>query len=414
MRAVILSIGNELLRGDIADTNAAFLARQLSRLGFGVQRVEAVGDDLGVLQQALRLALETAEVTICTGGLGPTRDDLTRQAIASTLGQELVEDPELVAELESRFAAMGRRMPARNRQQATLIRSAEAIPNPNGTAPGWLVQCDGRLIAAMPGPPGEMQPMWNDWVQPRLESLLHEKPAMLSLMTFGLGESAVEERIDDVIHWRPDITIATYAKATGVEVHVTAHARESSEAARLALAAAEMLRERLGDTVFGRDDDTLSSVVGRLLDEQGLSLAVMESATGGALASLVTDSPGSSKYFRGGIVAYSRTAKAMYGVDIATMDVHGLISPETAISMSHAARRQFGADVGLGVTGVAGLEQVEGRAPGTVFLALSMGDDEEVRKIHRPGRREVIKGFAAQCALDLLRRHLHAGTRQTA
>jgi nicotinamide-nucleotide amidase len=414
MRAVVLSVGNELLRGDIVDTNAAFLTRQLSQLGFQVQRVEQVGDDLAELTHTVRSALEAAEVTVATGGLGPTQDDLTRQAIAQAVQENVQEDPRLVAELESRFAMMGRRMPVRNRQQALLIPSAQAIPNPNGTAPGWYIVTNGRIIASMPGPPGEMQPMWNEWVRPHLEALLPERPAMLSLMTFGLGESAVEERIDDVIHWRPDVTVATYAKSTGVEVHVTARAVTGAEAARLAEEAEARLRSRLGDAIFGTGDETLTSVSGRMLKQQGLSLAVMESCTGGELASMITDNPGSSSYFQGGIVAYTAEAKARYGVDATVMAAHGLISAETAISMAEGARRQFQADIGLGVTGVAGTEPVEGRPPGTVFVALHTADGDAVREIHRPGRRGIVKEFGAQCALDLLRRHLEAALRQTA
>jgi nicotinamide-nucleotide amidase len=254
--------------------------------------------------------------------------------------------------------------------------------------------------------------MWNEWVRPHLEALLPERPAMLSLMTFGLGESAVEERIDDVIHWRPDVIIATYAKSTGVEVHVTARAATGAEAAQLVEGAEAMLRSRLGDAIFGTGDETLTSVSGRMLQQQALSLAVMESCTGGELASMITDNPGSSSYFQGGIVAYTAEAKARYGVDATVMAAHGVISGETAISMAEAARRQFQADVGLGVTGVAGTEPVEGKPPGTVFVALQTADGDDVREIHRPGRRGVVKDFAAQCALDLLRRHLEAASRQ--
>ncbi|MBV9281056.1 MAG: competence/damage-inducible protein A [Chloroflexi bacterium] len=406
MRAVVLSIGSELLRGDIVDTNAAFLTRQLSQLGFQVRRVEQVGDDLDALRGAVESAMAIAEIVLCTGGLGPTQDDLTRHAIAAALDEPLQEDPDLVAEIEARFERMGRRMPARNLRQALMIPSAEAIPNPNGTAPGWYARKEERIVAAMPGPPGEMEPMWTDWVLPHLEALLPEKPAMRSLMTFGLGESAVEERLDEVIAWRPDVVVATYAKASGVEVHVTARAPSVEEAESLARQAETMIRDRLGDAIFGQAGATLTSVVGGALTERRLSLAVMESCTGGALASGITDNPGSSNYFLGGLVAYTAAAKARYGVDPQIMEAHGLVSPETARAMARAARRQFGADVGLGVTGVAGTEPVEGKPPGTVFIALHTDLDEETREIHRPGSRHGVKQFAAQCALDLLRRHL--------
>jgi nicotinamide-nucleotide amidase len=261
----------------------------------------------------------------------------------------------------------------------------------------------------MPGPPHEMEPMWNDSVQPRLERLLPGTPAMVALMTFGLGESTVEQKIDDVIQWRPDVTVATYAKSTGVEVHVTARGTDPHEAEELAQEAVQRIRVRLGRAVFGSGKDTLSSVVGRILDERGLSLAVMESCTGGLLASMLTDDPGSSDHFHGGIVAYSREAKAKYGVDTDIMAAHGLISAETALSMASAARAAFDSDIGFGVSGVAGTESVEDKPSGTVFLALDTPEANEVREIHRPGTRELIKYFAAQCSLDLLRRHLETG-----
>lgn len=411
MRAVVLSIGSELLRGDIVDSNAAFLTRQLSQLGFQVRRVVQVGDDLEVLTGAVSAAIEEAEVVLCTGGLGPTQDDLTREAIAAAVGEEMYCHEQALRVVEGRFASMGRRMPASNRRQAMLIPSAESIPNPHGTAPGWFVRTAGKAVAAMPGPPSEMEPMWRDSVEPRVETLLSGAVAMLSLMTFGLGESAVEERVEEVIRWRPDVTVATYAKAAGVEVHITARASSEEEAARLLGDADHMVRARLGEAIYGTGDDTLPAAVGRELERRGLSLAVMESATGGTVASMVTDQQGSSAYFRGGIVSYSRESKERFGVDAHVVNEHGLISPETALAMARAVRHLLGADVGLGLTGIAGTEPVEDKPPGTMFLGLSMDACEEVREIHRPGPRGIVKGFAAQCALDLLRRRLQAPER---
>lgn len=406
MRAFVLSVGSELLRGDIVDTNAAFLARRLSQLGFDVRGVRQVGDQLESLTAAVADALDAADLLVCTGGLGPTQDDLTRQAIAKALDESLFLDEALRAGVEARFASMGRRMPRSNEQQALLIPSATAIPNPNGTAPGWYVEKDGRVIVAMPGPPSEMQPMWTDWVLPRVERLLSSDLEMFSLMTFGLGESAVEERIADVIRWRPEVTVATYAKATGVEVHVTALASAEADAAQLAAEAERMLRERLGDAVFGKGDVTLTAVVGHVLERRGLSLGVMESATGGLLSSMITDHAGSSAFFLGGIVAYSAAVKTAHGVPADVIDNYGLISAETAAAMAAGVRQELGADVGLGVTGIAGSVPVEGKAPGTSFVAMAMDGCEQVREIRRPGSRSTSKHFFALCALDLLRRQL--------
>lgn len=414
MRAAVLSIGSELLRGDIVDTNAAFLTRQLSRLGFEVQRVEQIGDDLDQLCAAVSRAYAESDVLLCTGGLGPTQDDLTRQTIANALDEEISLDAELVRTLEERFATMGSRMPARNRQQATLIPSAQPIPNPNGSAPGWYVVKNDRAIIALPGPPSEMQPMWQDWVLPHLETQLVGKVSMQSLMTFSVGESTVEERIDPVIHWRKEVTVATYATINGVEIHVTARASTQEEAETLSGAAVTKLRERLGEAIYGSERSTLAAAAGELLANQGLTLAVMESCTGGALSNMITDEAGSSRYFRGGIVAYTREAKARFGVDEPTMDEHGLISQQTAISMARAVARECDADIGLGVTGIAGDEPLEGQSPGTVYVAYHMPDAEDVREIHRPSSRDVVKRFSAQCALDLLRRHLLRSQRITA
>lgn len=407
MRASILSIGSEILRGDIVDTNAAFLARELSALGFDVRRVEGVGDDLSDLASVVERAMHRADVTVCTGGLGPTEDDLTRQAIAAALKETLYIDTELVKEIETRFAAMKRSMPRSNDQQAMLIPSAKAIPNPNGTAPGWYAARNGTVIVAMPGPPHEMEPMWRDSVAPRLEQLVAGAIARRALMTFGIGESMLERRITDVIHWRPDVTVATYAKSNGVQIHVTVTADTQQIAETLADEAEHRLREIVGESVFGVGDDTLSGVIGTLLSHRGYSISVMESCTGGSLASMITDTSGSSVYFMGGIVAYTREAKCSYGVPAAVMDEYGLISAETASSMARAVRERMNTRVGLGVTGVAGAEPVEGKPPGTCFVAVSVdAGPNEVREIHRPGQRHVIKRYFAQCALDLLRRQL--------
>lgn len=406
MRATILSIGSELLRGDITDTNAAYLARSLSRLGVEVDRVVQMGDRLPDLTALIVDEFHRSDLIVTTGGLGPTEDDLTRQAIAAALREDLYEDESLINDMEARFRSMGRPMVPSNRQQALLIPSALAIPNPNGTAPGWYVERDGKVIVAMPGPPAEMQPMWNDRVLPEIQRMMPGSVSMRALMTFGLGESLLEERIRDILHRRPGVTVATYAKDAGVQVHVTARGDSPPAAQSLLDDTVRDLEERLGEAIFGTGNVTLSQVVGDLLRRHSATVAVMESCTGGQLASLLTDVPGSSDYVLGGVVAYSRAAKAAHGVDQETMDTFGLISPETARAMARAARDGFNATIGLATTGIAGGEPVEGKPPGTVFVAISTPDAEELQEIHRPGRREVIKRFAAECALDLLRRAL--------
>lgn len=406
MASVILSIGSELLRGDIVDTNAAYLARELSQLDLDVQWVEQVGDDLDRLRDAVSRAFRSAEVTVCTGGLGPTQDDLTRQAIAAALDEPLAVDPSLERDLRARFSGLHRPMPESNVQQAMLIPSARPLPNPNGTAPGWFVERDNRYIVALPGPPSEMRPMWSDAVVPQLRASRPTHLAMRALMTFGIGESSLEDRIRDIIAWRPDVTVATYAKSNGVQVHVTARATTAGEAEELAQEAEHRLRSVLGGAVFGTGDATLSQVVGDQLRSRGLTLATMESCSAGEAANLITNTPGASDYFPGGIVAYTKETKTRYGVDQTIMDTHGLISQATALAMARAARHQFGADVGIGVTGIAGAEPIEGKPPGTCYVAVSTPLGESARELHRPTSREMFKLFVAQSALDVLRRHL--------
>lgn len=406
MGSVVLSIGSELLRGDIVDTNAAFLTRELSQLDFEVEWVEQIGDDLVRLRDAVSRAFGAAEITVCTGGLGPTQDDLTRQAIAAALGEQLESDPALVEALRARFGGLQRPMPENNLQQATLIPSARPIPNPNGTAPGWFVEKDGKLIVAMPGPPSEMRPMWRDAVLPQLRASGSAHLATRALMTFGVGESTVEDRIADIIAWRPDVTVATYAKRNGVQVHITARAPTAGDAEILAREAEVRVRKVLDGAVFGSGDVTISEVVGHELARRGLTLAAMESCSAGELANMITNTPGASDYFPGGIVAYTRETKVRYGVEQETMDKYGLISRETSLAMAHAARREFRVDVGIGLTGIAGTEPVEGQPPGTCFVSVVAPSGEITRELHRPASRETFKEFVAQSALDMLRRHL--------
>jgi nicotinamide-nucleotide amidase len=409
VRAAILSIGEELLRGDIIDSNAQFLARELSQLGFEVRRVAQTGDQLEPLTAEIRASLDAADLLVCSGGLGPTQDDLTRQGVAKALDEPISVDERLVEEIESRFQSLRRRMPESNRRQAEIIPSATPLRNPNGTAPGWFVRRDGKIVVTLPGPPREMQPMWTEQVLPQLESLLPGHRAVRALMTFGLGESHVEQLIEDLIGQREDVIIATYAKEAGVQVHITTVADTQDEAEVLAEETAEAIRGRLGIAVFGNGEESLSQAVGGLLDERGMTLAVMESCTGGEVANALTDTDGSSDHFLGGVVAYSRPAKERYGVDPAVMDTHGLISDATARSMAEAIRREMDADVGIGTTGIAGREVVEGKPAGTCYIAVSLNGTTESREIHRPGSRRASKQYFSQCALDLLRRQLLKG-----
>ncbi|MFI5278108.1 MAG: competence/damage-inducible protein A, partial [Ktedonobacterales bacterium] len=348
MRAEILSIGTELLLGHITDTNATYLARQLSALGIDLFFVSQVGDNLERLTETLARARGRADVVITTGGLGPTEDDITREAICAALGETPYVDAALEAELRAFFAERKTVMPERNVKQAWLIPSATALPNPRGTAPGWWTERDGVIIISMPGVPSEMTRMWEHEAMPRLRPSTGGLLFTRILRVTGLGESTVEERLGALTH-SGNPTIATYAKQDAVDVRITAKATSEAEARALVDALDARAREALGKrAVFGVDADTLPSVVLKLLEQRGETLGLMESCTGGLLASMLTDVPGSSVAFRGGIVSYATEIKAEYGVPQSILDAHGAVSVETARAMAQAARERLGASVGVG------------------------------------------------------------------
>ncbi len=406
MRAEILSCGTELLLGHITDTNATYLAQSLASLGIDLYFVSQVGDNQSRIVETLRRAWERSDLIIMTGGLGPTEDDLARESISALLGETMQVDPGLEAELRRMFATRSASMPERNIKQATLIPSAQALPNPYGTAPGWWVEKDGHIIVAMPGVPREMYRMWEQEAIPRLSPYTGGLIFTRILRVSGLGESMVEERLDSLIHSN-NPTIATYAKTDAVDVRITAKAGTRKEAEQQVAQMEARVRQILGHHIFGIDKETLSDVVGKLLLARKQTLAVMESLTGGLLANRITDVPASSAYFIGGVVAYSTALKTQMGVPSGVLEQYGAISEETARAMAHAARELLGADFGLGVTGVAGPAMQEGKPIGTVYIAIE--GPEGVVTAMGPGYRaspEDQKRLSVIAALNLLRLHL--------
>ena len=299
VKAEILSIGTELLLGEIVDTNAAYLAGRLADLGIDCLHMQTVGDNLARCRGAFERALSRSDLVVATGGLGPTEDDLTREAIAAALGEEPTIDPELEAQLREWFSGRGLAMPERNTKQAWLIPSARALANPNGTAPGWDVRKNGKRIVAMPGVPREMTPMWERLVEPTLApgGVLRKR----TLKLLGIGESAVEEQLGDLVR-SSSPTVATYAKNDGVHVRIAEKAASAREAdARIAAIETEV-RRRLGDYVWGADDEALGAVIAGALATRGWRIALAESLSGGDVARLLTDAPQARTVFAGGIV----------------------------------------------------------------------------------------------------------------
>lgn len=408
MIAELLSVGTELLLGEIVDTNSSFLAADLARRGVDILWSQRVGDNLGRVKLALESALERSDMVIMCGGLGPTDDDLTREAIAAVVGETPTVNAELENVLHERFMAYGmREFPEKNLKQAWLIPSAEALPNPQGTAPGWFVRTerDGKTkwMIALPGPPRELKPMWLDEAARRLEL----PPAALYSKTFkthNIGESTVAERLEGLTDGA-NPSVATYAKRDGVQVRVAAKA-DTPEAAKARAAEVESkVRDLIADKLWGEDDDELAAVILRKLRVQGQTLATMESLTGGLLGDLLTSVPGASSAYEGGVVAYNVQQKVAFGVPETLLRGHGAVSSETAGAMAEAAAKQFSSDYGLATTGVAGPDSSEEKPVGELHLAVFRRSDGEskVRSLQLPPlERNWVRERAAFAALSLL------------
>ncbi len=374
MKAEIISVGTELLLGEITDTNAQYISSRLPAIGLDLYFKSTVGDNLERLTETIERALGRSDVVLMTGGLGPTEDDLTREAIAAALGEELFVDPDAERLLRAFFAGRGVSFPERNLKQATLIPSAMAVPNPRGTAPGWWVEKNDHYIVAMPGPPTEMQRMWEKEIEPRLRRIAGGDVLITRVLkTIGAGESHIDEMVAPLLK-SANPSIGVYAKPDGVYLRLAAKARTEAAARELIAPVEAEARRILGAIIWGADHDSLEGAIGRLLNERGLTLATMESCTGGLLASTITDVDGSSAYYKGGYVAYTAAMKIAHGVEAELIERHGVISSEVAGDMARAAREGLRADYGIGITGVAGGEEVEGKPPGTMHIAVHDGN----------------------------------------
>jgi nicotinamide-nucleotide amidase len=408
------------------DTNSAFIASKLPALGIDLYFKSVVGDNQGRIVDTLERALGRSDLIIMTGGLGPTEDDLTRESIADVLGEEPFVDPDIERPLRAFFAGRGIAFPESNVKQAWLIPSASAILNPRGTAPGWWVEKarsqdsrgaaaagplglgDTHYIVAMPGVPSEMTRMWEKEVSPRLVDIAGGEPIITRILkTAGIGESTIDQQLSPILKGT-NPSIGIYAKADGVHVRMAAKAATVDEARALIAPVEEEARRILGPIVWGADEETLEAAVGGMLRERGLTVATMESCTGGLLASTFTDVDGSSDYFLGGFVTYATETKVARGVDPAIIEEHGVISAEVAADMARAAREALGASYGIGITGIAGGSEVEGKPPGTIHIAVHDGVQAEPMSYTFNQGRTANKRRAVTFALFLLRRALLA------
>ncbi len=412
MRAEIISVGTELLLGEIVDTNAAFLGRRLAELGMDVYYRQTVGDNQVRLVAAFELALSRADLVLVSGGLGPTLDDITREALAEVLGDRLCLDEGALRQLEAHFTRLGRPMTDNNRRQAYRPSNADFITNRRGTAPGILAHHQGRTIICMPGVPRELETMFEGEVIPRLlRNSNGEKNRVIksrTLLLTGLGESAAENAIADIIKEQTNPTIAPYAGLGEVRLRLTATAAGAEEALALIHPLEARLRERLGDVIYGVDGDTLEGVVAEKLTNRGLILAVAESCTGGLVSHRLTNIPGSSVFFRQGMIVYSNEAKKeLLDVPDEVLEEFGAVSSQVAEAMARGVRLAGDADLGLAITGIAGPGGATPTKPvGLVYLALAYDGDCLVEKHTFSGQREEVKYRASQAALNLLRLHL--------
>lgn len=405
MKAEIIAVGSELLMGETQDTNSGWLATHMPEMGLELQWVTVVGDDLTRLTEILDRAWRRSDYVFTIGGLGPTLDDLTRDGIAKMLGESMTEDPELVRWLEESFSRRSQTpMPRQNLRQAWVIPSSTPIRNAMGTAPSWWVERDGKVLVTIPGPPNEFMHMWTTEIAPRIKERIVDSVIMArTFKTIGLSEAAVDEMVSHVYDM-PGLDLGCYAKADGIYLRAVARAPSQEVAIEVLDAADAVVRPILGTYLWGVDEETPEARVGDLLRAYGYKLAVLESLTGGLIAGAITNVPGSSDYFVGGTVTYSNEAKIAAGVPADTISAHGAVSEETAKAMALAACERFGADCGIGVTGVAGpeLQPGEQTQAGTVFVAVAHPGGVSVERYNFPPRRLLVRGRAvAQALLQL-------------
>jgi nicotinamide-nucleotide amidase len=409
LSAEIIAIGSELLTPEKTDTNSLWLTGKLNEIGIEVKLKTVVGDDELRLEETIKDALRRSDIVISTGGLGPTEDDITRKISARAVGRELVFKDELVTDLVERFRRWGREMPEINKRQAFVIEGAQVLPNPNGSAVGMSLEYENKIFVILPGPPRENQPMFEDFILPKLREKAGEifvKRRVLRVA--GLGESAVDEKIAPIYtqYQNPQTTILF--NRSEIEIHLTAQCETEAEAEELLTGVADKIAETLGTTVFSTNGEKMEEVIGRLLTEKGKTLSVAESCTGGLIAERLTEVSGSSGYFIEGVTAYANEAK------IRTLNVapqliksHGAVSAEVAEAMAKGMRERAKTDYAISVTGIAGpTGGTEEKPVGLVFIGYSDENETKAIKITLPGDRHLIRWRASQAALDLLRRKL--------
>jgi competence/damage-inducible protein CinA-like protein len=408
MKAEIIAVGSELLTPDRVDTNSLFLTAQLNRLGIEVTRKTVVGDELAALRNAFEESAKRVELVIASGGLGPTEDDRTRDAVADLLGRKLARDPAVMKMIEARFRKIGRVMSEVNKRQAMVPEGATVLENDRGTAPGLWLESSGRIVILLPGPPHELKAMFAAQVEPRLARLATGVHLVArELRVAGMGESDVDQRIAPIYTRHDDVQTTILTAPGEIQIHLRLWSKDTAAAERQLQGIQESIVLALGEAVFTTAGESMEEVVARELTMRQATIATAESCTGGLLAERLTRISGSSAYFLGGVVSYSNTLKSAW-VDVPAeiIESRGAVSSEVAVALADGIRRRTGATLGVGITGVAGPTGGTPEKPvGTVHVAIADASGSKERGVHYPGERDRIRWQASQTALDLVRRY---------
>jgi len=407
MNAEILAVGTELLLGDIVNTNAQFIAQGLAELGISVFYHTVVGDNPERMKKAMNSAFERADIIITTGGLGPTEDDLTKEMGAEYFNKKMYLDERAFNKIKSFFSKMGRKMTENNVKQAMIPEGAIVMYNDNGTAPGIIIEENEKILIMMPGPPREMKPMFTDQVKPFLASKQEYTLVSKTLRIAGVGESAMESAVKDLIDGQSNPTVAPYAKDVEAVLRITARGKNTEDAEKIIAPVANEIYSRFGNKVYAEGETNMQSVVSEMLVKSRRKIAVAESCTGGLIAARLIEYAGISSVFIEGAVTYTDDAKMRrLGVKKETLDKYTAVSAETAAEMAEGIAKASGADIGLSTTGVAGPGLSEGKPEGLVYIGLYIDGKTTVKELQLAGKRNVIRERAAYSALDLLRRKL--------
>lgn len=408
MNAELIAVGTEILLGDIVNTDAQVISQGLSELGINVFYQTVVGDNPARLRHVIETARDRADIIITTGGLGPTLDDLTKETLATVFGRKMALHQPSLDRIKDFFQTIGREMTPNNEKQAWLPEGCTVFVNEWGTAPGCAFEAYGKHVLMLPGPPRECNPMWKECAMPYLYKLAGGCIVSRNVRVFGLGESNMETILHDIMEKSTNPTIAPYAKTSECFARVTAKADTPEECEKLLEPVVEKICGLLGDDVYGVDVDSLEQVVGDGLRERGMTLAVAESCTGGLLSKRITDVPGCSDYYLGGVCSYANEVKMkVLGVKKETLDTVGAVSPEVAEQMAEGVAKALGADVGVGITGVAGPGGGTDEKPvGLVYISIWYNGQHYTRKMKSTNGRDRVRMQAASTALDMIRRNI--------